>query len=97
MTREEALAILKRFKDLHGDEYELKAIGLFGSVARGSATDDSDIDVVFETDRPNLFRASRMRQELEAMMGRRVDVVRLRERMNPHLRQRILRDARYAS
>ena len=96
MTRDEALAILKRFKERHGAEYGLTAIGLFGSLARDAATEDSDIDVVFQTERPNLFRASRMRQELETMMGRRVDIVRLRDRMNPHLKQRILRDARYA-
>jgi len=96
MQREDALKILRDFKEKHGSEYGLTAIGLFGSVARGSANDASDIDVVFETDRPNLFRASRMRQELERRMGCHVDLVRLRERMNPRLRARIERDVHFA-
>ncbi len=53
------------------------------------------MDVVFETDAPNLFRTSRMRQELETLLARRVDVVRLRPHMNPRVRARILREARY--
>ena len=53
------------------------------------------MDVVFETSEPNLFRTSRMKQELEELLSRRVDVVRLRERMNPRLKQRILRETRY--
>ena len=37
-----------------------------------------------------------MKQELEELLRQeRVDVVRLRERMNPRLKQRVLREARY--
>jgi predicted nucleotidyltransferase len=36
-----------------------------------------------------------MRAELERLLARPVDVVRLRERMNRRLRQRILQEARY--
>ena len=96
MQRDDALRILRDFKEKHGAEYGLTAIGLFGSVARGAAGDSSDVDVVFQTDNPNLFRASRMRLELERMMGCHVDVVRLRDRMNPRLKARIERDAHYA-
>lgn len=95
MNRENALAVLRQFKREHGDEYKLTALGLFGSVARDAATDKSDVDIVFKTDAPNLFRTSRMRQELERLMGRRVDVIRFRERMNPHLKARIEAEARY--
>lgn len=94
-TTEEVLAQLKAFKESHQAEYELISLGVFGSFARGQADDDSDVDVVFETRSPNLFKTSRMRRELECMLARRVDVVRLRERMNPRLKRRILREARY--
>ena len=36
-----------------------------------------------------------MKQQLEALLGRRVDIVRRRERMNPRLASRISREARY--
>jgi uncharacterized protein len=71
------------------------SIGVFGSIARGEARDDSVVDFVFETGGPNLFRTASMQAELERLLGRTVDVVRLRERMNPRLRQRIQREARY--
>jgi uncharacterized protein len=94
-SREDVLAILKTFKDLRADEYALRSLGVFGSFARGEATEQSDVDVVFETDVPNLFRTARMRQELETLLARHVDVIRLRPNMNPHMRERILREARY--
>jgi len=95
MTTNDVLARLKMFKESRQAEYSLRSLGIFGSYARGQAQEDSDVDVVFETSEPNLFRTSRMKQELEELLARRVDVVRLRERMNPRLKQRILREARY--
>jgi uncharacterized protein len=95
MTTNDVLARLKMFKESRQAEYSLRSLGIFGSFARGQALEDSDVDVVFETSEPNLFRTSRMKQELEELLARRVDVVRLRERMNPRLKQRILREARY--
>jgi len=95
MTTNDVLARLKTFKESRQAEYSLRSLGIFGSFARGQAQEDSDVDVVFETSEPNLFRTSRMKQELEELLARRVDVVRLRERMNPRLKQRILREARY--
>ena len=94
-TREEVLARLKAFKESHQADYGLISLGIFGSFARGQADAESDVDVVFETSEPNLFRTSRMKLELESLLARRVDVVRLRERMNPRLKERILREARY--
>jgi hypothetical protein len=96
MTTNDVLARLKMFKECRQAEYSLRSLGIFGSFARGQAQEDSDVDVVFETSEPNLFRTSRMKQELEELLARRVDVVRLRERMNPRLKQRILREARYS-
>jgi uncharacterized protein len=94
-TTEDVLARLKAFKESRQAEYCLSSLGIFGSFARGQARDESDVDIVFETSEPNLFRTSRMKRELEELLARRVDVVRLRERMNLRLKRRILREARY--
>ena len=95
MTTEDVFARLRTFKESRQAEYGLSSLGVFGSFARGEAQGESDVDVVFETSEPNLFRTSRMKQELEELLARRVDVVRLRERMNPRLKRRILQEARY--
>ena len=94
-TTEDVLARLRAFKESRQTEYGLSSLGVFGSFARGQAQEESDVDVVFETSEPNLFRTSCMKQELEELLARRVEVVRLRERMNPRLKRRILREARY--
>jgi predicted nucleotidyltransferase len=94
-TTTDVLARLRTFKESRQAEYGLSSLGVFGSFARGRAQEESDVDIVFETSEPNLFRTSRLKQELEELLARRVDVVRLRERMNPRLKQRILREARY--
>lgn len=95
MNRDQALAALRRFKDRRGKEYAITDIGLFGSVARDEAVEASDVDIVYKTDRPNLFRSSRMRQELAELLDCDVDVVRYRDRMNPRLKARIEREALY--
>lgn len=95
MRRDDALAALRRFKEQHGKEYGIVALGIFGSVARDTAGESSDVDIVFKSDTPNLFRASRMRQELAKLLGCEVDVIRVRDRMNPNLKARIEREAKY--
>jgi hypothetical protein len=65
------------------------------ALARGEATDASDVDVVVELERPDLLLLVGIKQELEELLQRPVDVVRCRERMNPFLKKRILRDAVY--
>lgn len=55
-------------------------MALFGSVARSEQTDGSDIDVAYEGNADILLR-SRMKQELEALFGCKVDIVRLRKQL----------------
>ena len=79
------LEILGRHKAEFADRYGVTSLGVFGSVARDEAqrSEESDVDVVYETDSPNLFRAVHMKRELESIFRRRVDVVRWREGLNP--------------
>ncbi|MCI0493227.1 MAG: nucleotidyltransferase domain-containing protein [Planctomycetes bacterium] len=86
---------LREFKEQRGAEYHLLALGYFGSYARNEATAESDVDIVFESESPNLFRTSSMRQDLVEWLGRPVDVVRLRRMMNPRLKARIQKEAVY--
>lgn len=72
--------------------YHLKAIGLFGSVARGEQRPGSDIDILVELEPLTPFALVNLKQELSALLPAPVDVVRLRERMNPTLCQRIERE-----
>jgi uncharacterized protein len=93
--REELCRLLHQFKEEHGREYHLLALGFFGSFARGEADAESDVDIVFETDAPNLFRTARMREELEAFLGRPVDMVRLKGLRNLRMKKRIEQESVY--
>jgi hypothetical protein len=95
LTPERLKARLREFKEQRGAEYHLQALGYFGSYARGEATAESDVDIVFETDVPDLLRTSCMLQDLREWLGREVDVVRLRGTMNPRLKARIEKEAVY--
>ena len=88
-------ALLKAFKEQHAEKYRLRALGYFGSYARNEASEDSDVDIVFDTDAPNLFKTVTMKQDLEELLGRRVDVLQLRGLTNPKLKARVEKEAVY--
>ena len=89
---EQVLALLRSHQNEWRQRYQLKRIGLFGSTARNEATTSSDVDVRVELDPLTPFATVHLKQELEALLQRPVDLVRLRERMNPALRQAILQE-----
>lgn len=63
---------------------------LFGSVARGEATEASDIDLVVEFDRPvGLFALLRLQGRLATWLGRHVDLV-PSDSLRPEIRERVL-------
>jgi predicted nucleotidyltransferase len=59
-------------------------------MARDEASATSDVDVWVRFERLEPYAPVHLKQELEALLDRPVDLVRLRERMNPTLRQQIL-------
>lgn len=51
-------------------------VGVVGSVARGEATDDSDVDVVFDVvGQLDYWRLGGLQQDLQDAVGRKVDLV----------------------
>lgn len=83
--REEILRIAAR----HG----ARNVRVFGSVARGEADEQSDIDLLveFEPDRSLLDHAA-LWLELQEALGRKVDVVSDRG-IKPRIRERVLQEA----
>ena len=55
--------------------YGLKRVGLFGSYAKDSAKPDSDIDLIVEFEKPLGLKFVDFAEELERLLGRRVDVL----------------------
>lgn len=95
ITSEQLQKLLREFKEQRGESLQLTALGYFGSYARGEASPDSDVDIVFKTDYPNLLLTSRLRLDLIKLLNRPVDVIRYRENMNPRFKARLDREAIY--
>jgi hypothetical protein len=92
MDKERVLALLNSHRD-RLDEFAVKALFLFGSVARGEATPESDVDLLVEFDRPvGLFTLLRLQSYLEELLGCSVDLG-TPNSLRPHLRETVLREA----
>ncbi len=95
MRNPEILQQLREFKAKASSQYGIKRIGVFGSYAEDRETDESDIDIVVELDAPDLFKLVHIKEELESLLGKKVDVVRNRPRMNSYLKRQIEEKAVY--
>lgn len=94
-TTKQVVDFLRSRKDYFAQEFTLKKIGIFGSYARDEADEESDVDIVVELEKPDLFYLIGIKQEVEEGLGVKADVVRLRDKMNKTLKQRIEQDVIY--
>jgi len=95
MTKEQIIDYLKSSKDRLNTQYGVTAITLFGSYAKGGATDKSDIDIAVQTPLSDYFLLYDLKENLEKALHTKVDLIRLREHMNPFLKRRILEEGIY--
>jgi len=95
MKKEDILSFLSDFKKRHGDRYGIISLGVFGSVARGEMRDDSDVDICVRTRTPDPFVIVHIKEDLQSSLHRRVDIIRVRDRMNPFLKKRIDEESIY--
>jgi len=95
ITRKDLLKYLKEHYEEFHNKYNVEKIGIFGSYARDEATQDSDIDIFVQM-HPKLLDMITIKQLIEKDLHHKVDIVRLRDKMNPYLKKRILQDGIYA-
>ncbi len=95
MNRKEILDILLKYKNDYKEKYNLEQIGVFGSVAKNEIRKDSDIDIVVKLSKPDLFILGNIKFDLENLFKKKVDVIRLRKKMNAFLKSRIQKEVIY--
>ena len=83
---------LSAFKREFGRQYGITKLGIFGSVARQENTEDSDIDIVVEVEKPTLSLMYELREMLKSIFKCEVDLVRFRSTLRPLFKSNILND-----
>ncbi|MDA3885751.1 MAG: nucleotidyltransferase domain-containing protein [Candidatus Delongbacteria bacterium] len=83
------IKILKKFKKENEVKYKLLRIALFGSCGRNESGADSDIDIAVEISDPDIYILGDIKYDLEKIYNRKIDLIRLREKMNSVLKERI--------
>ncbi len=81
----------KEFKN----KYDIEQIGLFGSYARDEATEHSDIDI-FVKMKPSLFNVVGIKEQIEADLHKKVDIIREHKNIKPFFLEMINKDLIYA-
>lgn len=83
--------ILFACKDTITKNFGVKSLKLFGSVARNQDHAGSDVDVCVEME-ADMFKRYALKDYLENLLQKPVDVVRFRENMNQTLKAEIEKD-----
>lgn len=73
---EQIKKLLQEHKEEIRQKYGIIILGIFGSYARGEQTKKSDIDILVEFEKPIWLEYFSAKEELEKILGIKVDLVR---------------------
>jgi len=74
-TKNQIINKLREMKPLLFTEYSVKEIGIFGSYADETNTEESDIDLLVEFEKPIGWKFFSLELYLENIFGKKVDLV----------------------
>jgi hypothetical protein len=70
--------------------YDVRSLGVFGSIVRGEQRSRSDVDILVEFRRPpTFFEFIELEDRLAGLLGAKVDLV-MRSALKPRIGERIL-------
>ncbi len=75
LTKKEVIEILRKELPSFVSRYGVKRIGLFGSYAKGTQAEDSDVDIVVEFERPIGLKFVEFGDYLERILGKKTDIL----------------------
>jgi len=94
ITKSEILSKLTELKPILYRDYAVKEIGLFGSYSDNSNTDDSDIDILIELEKPIGWRFFTLELFLENIFNKKVDLV-TKNALKEQLKDEILKQVNF--
>ena len=93
-TLNEIKILIEYHKSALREKYNIKNIGLFGSIVRGDVTAASDVDILVEFEKPIGLDFVALADELEEILGVKVDLV-TPNAIKPHMFDYIKQDLIY--
>jgi predicted nucleotidyltransferase len=95
-TQDIYIGKLRNFVAEYGSVYSIERIGIFGSIARGEQTPESDVDILVEAPVMGLLALAGIKNRLEELFCQPVDVVRNTDYMPPRFKARVESEVIYA-
>jgi len=92
MKNTEIIQLLRQHRDELRKRFGVKSLAVFGSVARGEAGPESDVDILVEFESsPGFDGYMALKFYLEDLLGRKVDLV-MKSALKPWARDVVLRE-----
>lgn len=88
----ECISIIRKNQPHIQKEYGVRALCLFGSMARGDNGPESDVDIFVDMP-PKIFIMSALKNYLEELLGMSVDLIRRHSHMSQRFLNQISNDA----
>lgn len=95
LDKTEILNFLTSHKEELMSKFSITKIGLFGSYAKDTANENSDIDIVIESTKKDFFLRDDLRKYLEANLNKSIDVGYL-DSIRAYYKSKIEKDIIYA-
>ena len=96
ISTEHILEFLSDRKSELAHRFGVRRIGLYGSFARGTPDESSDIDILVELREPKFDHLAGLQLYLEEAFGRKVDIRRISPSIRTSFARRVEREALYA-
>lgn len=93
-TKKDILNTLSDLKPILRRDYDVKEIGLFGSFSDDTFTEESDIDLLVEFQKPIGWKFFTLEIYLETIFGRKIDLV-TKNALKTQIKDSILKKVEY--
>lgn len=94
ITKAEILSKLTELKPILHRDYAVKEIGLFGSYSDDSNTEESDIDILIELEKPIGWKFFTLELFLENVFNKKIDLV-TRNALKEQIKDQILKQVHF--
>ena len=94
VTKDVIILKLRELKPLLYKDYSVKEIGLFGSFSDETFTEESDIDLLVEFERPIGWKFFSLEIYLEKIFNRKIDLV-TKNALKDQIKESILKQVNY--